>query len=654
MARDFNSNAHIRFQYAMEGAISSLKEWLSDSAIGSNPVLRLIAGIIFMHEQDYTEALKHTHSGGTLDLVGENAPLHLNMLSVFKIISAMHRSDFAEKQVKIMQQIDENHTLTQLANAWLDIAVVSTLIQLDMHRSDFAEKQVKIMQQIDENHTLTQLANAWLDIAVVSTLIQLDMHRSDFAEKQVKIMQQIDEDHTLTQLANAWLDIAVAGSKIREAYLMFQDFAEKYPMTAMVRNCKAVCCMHMGSFDESETLLLEALNKDAKDPETLANLIVCNLHLGKPSSRYLRGTNLNKSDIEDLCKILVKMPSLGELDIGDNSIMDEGIRFLICFISPTLRKAKSLSRLRAENCDLTNIGVTELLECLPSVSEPLNLLSIADNHLGSVVLHQNYTWLQIGQCPTLLPFRRRAQDEKSTFTKRMAKSDSQEIRLFCKKKIQANELNELMPVLGEVLEDVQIGTGIELFRDIYLENLQYVSLVVPGLFYGHTDVVFCICTIFGGIRMCGIIHHLGENLGKAERHDPTKFALVWNRIINSFRSEDLINNIEMDLMTMPMSLEHKSGSIRWPMLLLAKKFSEAVDMVANFTRKSVQLFRKIKKDNYMLCAINDFYELTKGILEFLVISEIYSNTESEKSIQNASLLDDFRMDHLSSLVDKFD
>lgn len=51
------------------------------------------------------------------------------------------------------------------------------------------------------------------------------------------------------------------GSKIREAYLIFQDFAEKYPMTGMVLNGKAVCCMHMGSFDEAETLLLEALNK---------------------------------------------------------------------------------------------------------------------------------------------------------------------------------------------------------------------------------------------------------------------------------------------------------------------------------------------------------------------------------------------------------
>jgi hypothetical protein len=88
-----------------------------------------------------------------------------------------------------------------------------------------------------------------------------------------------------------------------------------------------------------------------------------------------------------------------------------------------------------------------------------------------------------------------------------------------------------------------------------------------------------------------------QNLDKSERQDPTKFALVWNQIINSFRSEDLISNRyvliisvqqkssglflypftfhwfcrEMDLMTMPMSLEYSSASIRWPLFLLAKK-----------------------------------------------------------------------------------
>ncbi|CAA0823785.1 Coatomer subunit epsilon-1 [Striga hermonthica] len=194
-----------------ETTISSLHEWLGDPAVGNNPILRLIAGIIFMHEQDYNEALKHTNTGGTMELYALNVQIFLKM------------------------------------------------------------------------------------------------HRSDYAEKQLRVMQGIDEDHTLTQLANAWLNLAVGGSKIQEAYLIFQDFSEKYPMTGLILNGKAVCCMHKGEFDEAETLLLEALNKDAKDPETLANLVVCSLHLGKPSSRYL--SQLKLSDPEH---ILVKRASTAE------------------------------------------------------------------------------------------------------------------------------------------------------------------------------------------------------------------------------------------------------------------------------------------------------------------------------------------------------
>ncbi|CAA6656520.1 unnamed protein product [Spirodela intermedia] len=176
-----------------EAVISSVKEWLNDPAIGNNSVLRLVAGIIFMHEQDYNEALKHTN------------------------------------------------------------------------------------------------------------------HWADYAEKQLRIMQQIDEDHTLTQLATAWHDLAVAGSKIQEAYLIFQDFSEKFLMTGLVLNGKAVCCMHMGNFDEAETLLLDALTKDPRDPETLANLIVCTLHLGKSSTRYLSQLKLHHSK-----HMLVKRLSVAE------------------------------------------------------------------------------------------------------------------------------------------------------------------------------------------------------------------------------------------------------------------------------------------------------------------------------------------------------
>lgn len=183
-----------------ESAIASLQEWLNDAAIANNHVLRLIAGIIFMHEQNYIEALKHTNSGGTMELHALNVQIYLKM------------------------------------------------------------------------------------------------HRSDYAEKQLKIMLQIDEDHTLTQLANAWVNLAVGGSKIQEAYLIYQDFSEKNQMTPLILNGKAVCCIHMGHFDEAESLLLESLNKDAKDAETLANLVVCSLHLGKSPARYLNQLKLSHPD----------------------------------------------------------------------------------------------------------------------------------------------------------------------------------------------------------------------------------------------------------------------------------------------------------------------------------------------------------------------
>ncbi|CAN6689351.1 unnamed protein product [Malus baccata var. baccata] len=177
-----------------ESAIANLKELLADPAVGNNPTLRLIAGTVFMHEQDYNEALKYTNAGGTMEL---------NALNI---------------------------------------------------------------------------------------QIFLKMHRSDYAERQLRLMQQVDEDHTLTQLAMAWLSLAV------EAYLIYQDLSEKSQVTSLILNGKAVCCMHMGNFDEAETLLLEALQKDAKDPETLANLVVCCLHLGKPSSRFLSQLKIGHPD----------------------------------------------------------------------------------------------------------------------------------------------------------------------------------------------------------------------------------------------------------------------------------------------------------------------------------------------------------------------
>eukprot|EP00850_Spirogloea_muscicola_P016475 SM000133S26841 [mRNA] locus=s133:397481:399500:- [translate_table: standard] len=171
-------------------ALSSLQELLSDAALLNNPTLLLVAGTIYSHEQNYTEALKFTNSGSTLDLCALNVQIFLKM------------------------------------------------------------------------------------------------DRVDYAEKQLKSMQHIDEDATLTQLSNAWVNLALGGTKIQEAFYIFQELGEKYMWTVLLLNGNAVCQMHMGNYEEAEKLLLDALNKDGKDANTLANLVVCCLHLGKPISRH--------------------------------------------------------------------------------------------------------------------------------------------------------------------------------------------------------------------------------------------------------------------------------------------------------------------------------------------------------------------------------
>eukprot|EP00246_Nothoceros_aenigmaticus_P002371 TRINITY_DN13225_c0_g1_i1.p1 TRINITY_DN13225_c0_g1~~TRINITY_DN13225_c0_g1_i1.p1 ORF type:complete len:290 (+),score=48.76 TRINITY_DN13225_c0_g1_i1:159-1028(+) len=125
-----------------------------------------------------------------------------------------------------------------------------------------------------------------LELNALNLQIYLKLHRTDYAEKQLRIMQQVDEDHTLTQLANAWLNLAVGGSKIQEAFYIFQELCEKFAWTVPIMNGSAVCNMHMGHFEDAEALLLEALSKDAKNADTISNLIVCSLHLGKPTNRY--------------------------------------------------------------------------------------------------------------------------------------------------------------------------------------------------------------------------------------------------------------------------------------------------------------------------------------------------------------------------------
>ena len=140
-----------------------------------------------------------------------------------------------------------------------------------------------------------------LNAMMVNLLCKTD--RPALAEKQAKMMQAVDDDSTIVQLACAWAHMASGGKKIQDASYIYQELGDKYEWTPKLYNGSAVCSMMMGSYDDAERDLLEAIALDSKDAETLANLATCALHLGKSSSRFFGAMKSTGTANEALAKI---------------------------------------------------------------------------------------------------------------------------------------------------------------------------------------------------------------------------------------------------------------------------------------------------------------------------------------------------------------
>ena len=69
------------------------------------------------------------------------------------------------------------------------------------------------------------------------------------------------QDWPRTLLLTFCVSSPQGGSKIQEASYIFQELSDKFSMTVPLMNGSALCHMHMGRYDDAESLLLEALNK---------------------------------------------------------------------------------------------------------------------------------------------------------------------------------------------------------------------------------------------------------------------------------------------------------------------------------------------------------------------------------------------------------
>ncbi|KAL0398593.1 UNVERIFIED_CONTAM: Callose synthase 11 [Sesamum radiatum] len=162
-----------------------------------------------------------------------------------------------------------------------------------------------------------------------------------------------------------------------------------------------------------------------------------------------------------------------------------------------------------------------------------------------------------------------------------------------------------------------VGRGV---REGLLDNIKYTVFWIMFNLMPEDQTLSTEATVVHKLR--DAIHRvklrygLGQPYKKMESSqvEATRFALIWNEIIITFREEDLISDQELELLELPPNC-WDIKVIRWPCALLCNELLIALSQAGELADAPDRwVWFRICKNEYRRCAVTEAYDSIKYLL----------------------------------------